>query len=154
QGVDTPDKLDATKLSAGDKANLRQYEKMGPFQVLIRAAQTRLQCEGFLKGQFLEGALDWSTNDAIAAFEKKHRVFGWGFVTKDSVEALKEPPMMGERTAALRVLSERAMHMAGFLEDGGTWTTPDKPRMYKGPDGKEHPVPNLEKEVREAIIKA
>jgi len=154
QGVDTPDKLDTAKLSAGDKANLRQYEKMGPTQVLIRAAQTRLQCEGFLKGQFLEGGLDWSTNDAIAAFEKKHRVFGWGFVTKDSVGALKEPPMEGERTAALRVLTERAMHMAGFLEDGGTWTAPDKPRMYKGPDGKEHPVPNLEKELREAIIKA
>jgi hypothetical protein len=88
QGVDTPDKLDTAKLSAGDKANLRQYEKMGPTQVLIRAAQTRLQCEGFLKAQFLEGGLDWATNDAIAAFEKKHRVFGWGFVTKDSVEAL------------------------------------------------------------------
>jgi hypothetical protein len=154
QGVDTPDKLDTAKLSAGDKANLRQYEKMGPTQVLIRAAQTRLQCEGFLKAQFLEGGLDWATNDAIAAFEKKHRVFGWGFVTKDSVEALKESPMEGERTSTLRVLTERAMHMAGFLEDGSTSPSPDKPRMYKAPDGKERPIPNLEKEVREAIIKA
>jgi hypothetical protein len=154
QGVDTPDKLDTAKLSAGDKANLRQYEKMGPFQILIRAAQTRLQCEGFLKGQFLEGGLDWATNDAIAAFEKKHRVFGWGFVTKDSVEALKEAPMSGDRSSTLRVLSERAMHMAGYLEDGSSALGPDKPRMYKGPDGKEQAVPNLEKELREAIIKA
>jgi hypothetical protein len=127
---------------------------MGPVQVLIRAAQARLQCEGFLKGQFLEGGLDWSTNDAIAAFEKKHRVFGWGFVTRDSVEAMKEPPMMGERTSVLRVLTERAMHTAGFLEDGTTWASADKPRMYKGPDGKERPVPNLEKELREGIVKA
>ena len=156
QGVDTPAKLDSTKLSAGDKANLRQWEKMGPFQVLIRAAQTRLQCEGFLKGAFLEGGLDWATNDAIASFEKKHRVFGWGFVTKDSVEALKEPPMQGERTSTLRVLTERAMHMAGFLEDGSSALGPDKdkPRTYKAPDGKEQPIPNLEKELREAIIKA
>ena len=156
QGVDTPDKLDVSKLSGGDKAVLKQYEKLGPTSVVLHAAQLRLQCEGFFpgKGTFMDGALDWSTNEALAAFEKKHRVFGWGFLSRDTVEALKEPPMLGERTAVLRVLTERAMVMAGFIEDGGTWLGADKPRMYKGPDGKERPVPNLEKELREAIISA
>jgi hypothetical protein len=155
QGVDSADKLDTSKLSAGDKAVVKQYEKFGPTALVIRAAQARLQCEGFLKGNYLDGALDWMTNDAIAVFERKHRVFGWGFVTKDSVEALKEPPLMGERSAVLRVLTERAMVMAGFIEDGSSnWPTPEKQRMYKGPDGKEQPIPNLEKELRDAIVKA
>jgi hypothetical protein len=156
QSVDSVDKLETSKLSGGDKAVLKQYEKFGSTALVLRAAQARLQCEGFFQGRgvFLDGALDWSTNEALAAFEKKHRVFGWGFLSRDTVEALKEPPMLGERTAVLRVLTERAMHMAGFLEDGSTSLGPDKPRMYKGPDGKERAVPNLEKELREAIIKA
>ena len=73
-------------------------------------------------------------------------MFGWGFVTKDSVEALKEPPMQGDRTSTLRVLTERAMHMAGFLEDGSTALGADKPAHVQGAhDGKGVPVPNLER---------
>ena len=156
QSVDKPDQLDGAKLSGSDKAVLKQYEKLGSTALVLRAAQARLSCEGFFQGRgtFLDGALDWSTNEAMAAFEKKHRVFGWGFLSRDSVEALKTPPMEGERNAVLRVLTERAMHMAGFIEDGSTWSAADKPRTYKGPDGKERPVPNLEKELREAIVKA
>jgi len=156
QGVDKPSKVDESKLGAGDKNTLRLYEKLSPTALLVRAAQTRLACEGFFEGKaaFTDGALDWSTNEAIAEFERKHRVFGWGFLSKDTIAALKEPPLEGDRQAVLRVLTERAMHAAGFLEDGSAWPKPDKPITFRGKDGKQHAQPNLEKEVREAIISA
>src|SRR5262245_23014565 len=155
QGVDAPSKLDASRLSNADKGALKQYEKIAPTALVIRAAQARLACEGFFdaKANYTDGALDWATNEAISLFERKHRVFGWGFISRDTVEALKEPPLEGERQAVIRVLTERAMHSAGFIEDGST-SRSDKAPTYKGKDGKEHPVPNLEKQLREGIIKA
>ena len=157
QGVDAPSKLDASRLGAADKAALKQYEKLAPTALLIRAAQARLACEGFYppKVTYTDGALDWATNDALALFERKHRVFGWGFLSHDSVEALKQPPLEGERQTVLRVLTERGMHAGGFLEDGtGPNPSADKPRTFRGADGNEHPVPNLEQELKEDVIKA
>jgi hypothetical protein len=156
QGVDAPSKLDASRLGAADKATLKQYEKMAPTVLLIRAAQARLACEGFYppKVAYTDGALDWATNDALALFERKHRVFGWGFLSHDSVEALKQPPLEGERQTVLRVLTERGMHAGGFLEDGSPASKSDKPRTFRGADGKEHPVPNLEQELKDDIVTA
>src|SRR6185369_15492781 len=93
QGVDTPAKIDASRLGTGDKYTLKLYEKLSSIALLVRAAQARLACEGFFEGKaaFTDGALDWSTNEAIAEFERKHRVFGWGFLSRDTIEALKEP---------------------------------------------------------------
>jgi hypothetical protein len=156
QGVDAPSKIEAARLAAGDKNTLKLYDKLSPTALLVRAAQMRLTCEGFFegKGAFTDGALDWSTNEAIAEFERKHRVFGWGFLSRDTIEALKEAPLEGERQAVIRVLTERAMHAAGFLEDGSAWPKPDKPISFRGKDGKQHTQPNLEKELRETIIRA
>ena len=155
QGVEGPSKLDASRLSAAEKGVLKQYEKIAPTALVIRAAQARLACEGFFdpRANHTDGALDWATNEAIALFERKHRVFGWGFISRDTVEALKEPPLEGERQAVIRVLTERAIHSAGFIEDGST-TKGDKPPTFRGKDGKDHPIPNLEKELRESLVKA
>jgi hypothetical protein len=165
QGIDVPSMLDASRLDAADKATLKQYEKMAPTALMIRAVQARLACEGFYppKVAYTDGAFDWATSDALALFERKHRVFGWGVLSHDSVEALKQPPLEGERQAVLRVLTERAMHAGGFLEDGSpAWSPaaaganprPDKPRTFLGADGKEHPVPNLEQELKDDVIRA
>jgi hypothetical protein len=156
QGVDSPSKIDASRIGAADKNNIKLYEKLSPTALLVRAAQARLACEGFFegKGPFTDGALDWSTNEAIAEFERKHRVFGWGFLSRDTIDALKESPLEGERQAVVRVLTERAMHAAGFLEDGSTWQKSDKPLTFRGKDGKQHVQPNLEKDLREAIVHA
>jgi hypothetical protein len=155
QGVDAPSKLDASRLGAADKATLKQYEKIAPTALLVRAAQARLACEGFYppNASYTDGALDWVTSDALALFERKHVVFGWGVLGHDTVEALKQPPLEGERQAVLRVLTERGMHAGGFLEDGSP-PSKDKPHTFLGADGKEHPVPNLEQELRDDIVKA
>jgi hypothetical protein len=156
QGVDAPSKLDASRLSGADKATLTQYEKMAPAALLARAAQARLACEGFYPANVAhtDGALDWPTSDALALFERKHMVFGWGVLGHDTVEALKQPPLEGERRSVLRVLTERGMHAGGLLEDGSPASPAPSPRTFVGADGKEHPVPNLEQELEDDVVEA
>src|SRR5262249_25220614 len=51
KGVDAPSKLDAATLSSADQALLKQYDKLAPTALMIRAVQTRLECEGFYEGK-------------------------------------------------------------------------------------------------------
>jgi hypothetical protein len=156
QQVEDINQIDRKRLSGADQGILKQYEKLGPAAKAVRAAQARLTCEGYYEGKrrLVEGALDWSTNEALAEFERRHRIFGWGFLWKETLNALQTPPMELERAAVLRVLTERAMHAAGFLEDGSAGGTEAKPRTYTGADGKDHPIRSLEAEMRENIVHA
>ncbi|MDH5492817.1 MAG: hypothetical protein OEY14_12765, partial [Myxococcales bacterium] len=72
-----------------------------------------------------------------------------------TLEALRRTPSENEREAVLRVLTERAVLAAGVIEDGSRSTRPDgEPRTFRGADGEEHPIPNLEAEIRERLIEA
>ena len=46
------------------------------------------------------------------------------------------------------------MHAAGFIEDGSSSGKGEKALTFRGKDGKQHPIPNLEKELRNAVISA
>jgi len=156
-GVDDVSRLDRDRLGRTEQTYVRELERMAPPVRALRAAQARLKCEGFFegKGKYVQGAMDFATNEALAEFERRHRIFGWGFVGKDTLKALRVAPLEGERQALLRTLTERAMHAAGFIEDGSTSTLGDgKPRTFRGADGKEHPIPNLERDLRDAIEEA
>ncbi len=157
QHVKTPEQLDPARLSDRDKDRLKRYFKVAPEYYAVDATQKRLKCEGFFKGKgrFVRGALDWNTRDALAEFERKHRVFSWGYLGKHTLEALREPPLEGERDTVLRVLGERAVHAASVLEDGSTSTDKDgKPRTFTGADGKQHPIPNLVADLGQRVIEA
>lgn len=155
-GVDDVEQLDVDSLDATDQRRVRDYKDLAPRHEAIRAAQDRLECEGFFegKGRFTRGALDWSTHEALAEFERRHRVYGWGFIGRGTIDALRRTPMENEREAVLRVLTERAMHAIGVIEDGSTSMRGDEPRTFEGADGQQHPVPNLEQELRERVIAA
>ncbi len=159
QKVETLDALDREKIEERDQRRLEVYEKIAPEVQAIRAAQDRLKCEGFFgrRGYKTYGALDWQTRDALARFERRHRIYGWGFIGKDTLPMLQNTPMENERQAVIRVLTERAMLEAGVIEDGSTDVFSKKkgePLTFVGRDGKEHVVPNLEKQIREALIEA
>ncbi len=101
------------------------------------------------------GALDWATHEALAEFERRHRVYGWGFLGRETLNRLRETPVEVEREAVLRVLTERAMHAAGIIEDGSRSERADgEPRTFRGADGEQHPIPNLEAELRQNVIEA
>lgn len=156
QGVADVASIDRSRLSDAERGRLSTYERRAPRVLALRAAQARLECEGYFrgKGRFLRGALDWPTHEALAEFEKRHRIFGWGFFGRDTLEALRADPMENERESLIRVLLERAMHAAGVLEDGSIKKADGTPRTFRGADGREHEVPNLEAQLRERVIAA
>jgi hypothetical protein len=150
QHVEGVEQLDAARLSERDRRQLGEYQRLAPRAFAIRAAQARLECEGYFegKGEHVEGGLDWPTHEALAEFERRHRVYGWGFLGRETLEMLRRPPLEGEQEAVIRVLTERAMHSAGVLEDGSVEAT------YRASDGVEHPIPNLEGQIRSIVIES
>jgi hypothetical protein len=165
-GVETPEELTEAMLDEAegkqkdkerDKDRLRRYLRQAPSWYAVDAAQRRLKCEGYFKnyGTFTRGALDWATHEALAEFERRHMVYSWGYLGKESLAVLRMQPLEAERQAVLRALTERAIHATGVIEDGSTSTLGNgEPRTFRGADGREHPVPNLVSELRERIIEA
>jgi hypothetical protein len=138
-------------------AKVEEYRTLAPQIEVIVAAQARLECEGFFEGRgaHTPGLFDWRTHEALAEFERRHRVYGWGFIGDDTLAVLQTSPQDTEREAVVRVLTERAMHAAEVIEDGSTSTIrDDEPRTYKTEDGRELQVPNLEADLRERVIAA
>ncbi|TNF59042.1 MAG: hypothetical protein EP303_08760 [Deltaproteobacteria bacterium] len=136
---------------------VEEYRTLAPEIEAIVAAQARLECEGFFEGRggYEPGLFDWRTHEALAEFERRHRVYGWGFIGKDTLAVLQMTPQETEQEAVIRVLTERAMHAAAVIEDGSMSTLRDgEPRTYKTEDGKELQVPNFEAELRERVIAA
>ncbi|MBW1756045.1 MAG: hypothetical protein JRJ80_07725 [Deltaproteobacteria bacterium] len=157
-GVQSFDQL--TRAHAVDdeaREKVEEYKTLAPEIEAIVAAQARLECEGFFEGRgaHTPGLFDWRTHEALAEFERRHRVYGWGFIGDDTLAVLRESPQDTEREAVIRVLTERAMHAAEVIEDGSTSTLrDDEPRTYKAEDGRELQIPNLEAELRERVVTA
>ena len=157
QKIEDPEQLEWDRLDDRDKARLRRYRKVAPAWYAVDAAQKRLKCEGYFKtrGRYVRGAMDWPTHDALAEFERRHRVYSWGYIGRDTLEYLRISPTEAERRAVIRVLTERAIHAMGILEDGSMSLRKDgKPRTYVGADGQQHPMRDLASEIRESLIEA
>jgi hypothetical protein len=157
QNVASVDQLDLTPLSKRDLDTVTRYRAILPVRIATEAVQKRLKCEGYLagRGKVLTGVLDWATHEGLAEFEKRNRVFSWGYLNKDSLVPLRMLPMENDREALLRVLTERAVHAAGVIEDGSTSTLANgQPRMWRDVAGQEHPIPNLVAALRETLIDA
>ena len=136
---------------------VEEYRTLAPEIEAIAAAQARLECEGFFagRGEYTPGLFDWRTHEALAEFERRHRVYGWGFIGDDTLAVLQTSPQETEQEAVIRVLTERAVHAAEVIEDGSTSTLRDgEPRTYKAEDGRELQIPNLEAELRERVVAA
>jgi hypothetical protein len=120
----------------------------------IQALQARLQCEGLLspKSKFVDGMFDLPTHEALADWEKKNDLFGWGFLGGETLEALQKPPLALHFDTWKRILAERVADAAGIVEDGSV-STGKKPATYKDDSG-EHVVPDLIDDHVAALLKA
>lgn len=155
QGVQSHEDVDVSALKPGEQRLVREYAGLHLKVPAIKAAQERLKCEGYLKGKYISGAIDWPTHEALALFERRHRVYGWGFVGKETMEYLRVTPLEGDRRSLLRVLTERAIHIAGIIEDDSrVMKSEGEPNTYLGADGKRHPMRDLVSELEANIIKA
>lgn len=151
QGVTDALQIDTARFSDRDQRRLADYQRYAPRFAAMAATQRRLECEGYfdgLAGGHVEGGFDWNTHEALARFERRHRIYGWGIVARDTLAMLRRTPEEGEQEAVIRVLTERAMHAAGVIEDGSLEGS------YRGTDGQTREVPNLEGQLRTLLIDA
>jgi hypothetical protein len=118
----------------------------------IRAAQARLACEGLLtsKDRYVAGMFDLPTHEALARWERKNDIFGWGFLGEETHVWLQRPPLDLHFETFRRILTERVADAAGILEDGSA----GRGARYRGPDGKVTPVPNVIADHLKALLAA
>ncbi len=125
---------------------------------VIDQAQRRFRCELLFngsggKGKFKSGVYDSATTHALANFERKHDVKGWGHFKQDNLAVLALSPDQAVHERLLRAIQERVVMSTGVLEDGsaGQW----KPDFrYKDSEGNEHALPNLVDDYTAAVVEA
>lgn len=132
------------KLGNDDKkiaARIERYRRGQARLRAIRSLQARLICEGLLtpRTKYVHGIFDLATNQALAAWERKNDIFGWGFLGGETTAALQRPQMELHFDTFRRILMERIADGAAILEDGSALPAD----LYKDADGTEHKVPNL-----------
>jgi hypothetical protein len=125
---------------------------------IIRNAQIRFRCEKLFNeasglGKFDPGDYDAATHHALANFEKKHDLMGWGHFTADNEAYLSLSAREAIHQRLVRVLTERVVSSAGILEDGsaGEWKSDFR---WKDGEGNEHALRDLTSEFTEATIAA
>lgn len=146
---------------ADDPELVRAYAYFHEFDrevQIIRNAQLRMRCEqlfdgGDGRGDFELGRFDGATHHALANFEKKHDVMGWGHFTADNITVFARSPREAVHDRLVRVLTERVVSAAGIVEDGSArdWQ-PDF--RYSDAAGESHGLRDLTGEFTEAALEA
>ncbi|HUT77401.1 MAG TPA: hypothetical protein VM285_06930, partial [Polyangia bacterium] len=142
-GVDSPEALLAhpeNKLSSGLVRIALRYEALAETQRL-------LACEGLYGPEgtvrYRAGGLDWKTHQALTAFERKNRIFAWGFFGNETLIAMGRTPAERLFDAFVRVVNERVADSLGIIEDGSAVDRERKKATYRDAAGEVREVPNL-----------
>ncbi|MBW2529287.1 MAG: hypothetical protein JRI23_34240, partial [Deltaproteobacteria bacterium] len=100
-----------------------------------------------------KGGLDWRTHQALTNFERKNRIFAWGFFGKETLQALGRTPRERLYDAFRRVIAERIVDARGIIEDGTAVGPEGNKATYVDADGKTVEVPNLVAENVAAVLR-
>jgi len=138
--------------------NDKSFERAVAYKALFEA-QKRLMCEGMFPGAGhpragSRGGLDWPTHEALAEFERRNRIFGWGFLNDETAKALSEAPEGEIFNSVMRVITERVVDAAAILEDGTIADSKGVMPTYKDSDGNEVVVRNLVSEFSAVALRA
>ena len=146
--------LSLDKLARKDKYAflVKQYRIAQVKVAVIHQAQMRLRCESLLDKdeKYRRRHMDYVTHKALARFERKHMIFGWGQLHGKTLRYLGSDPTTNNHRALMRVLRERVVHSLGILEDG---TASKHEHGFYEVDGKRHKVPNLVKKYTSILAK-
>ena len=113
----------------------------------MREIKRRLVCEGVLTSR--RRRISASTmRQAIRQFERKHHIYGWGMIYRDTAAALSRSALENNYRSLQRVISERVVGAAGILEDGTAGS-----RSYVAADGTTRSVRNLVQEFVDATLR-
>lgn len=155
---DDPADLEAAAEHPKTRSDYARWRPLQNEVDVIDHAQRRFRCEqlftsGKGEGRFTPGVFDSETTHALAAFERKHDIMGWGHFKRDNLAMLARSPEESVHARLLRVIQERVVTSAGILEDGSAarWK---KDFTYKDESGREHPLRDLVDEFTNAAIEA
>jgi hypothetical protein len=145
-------------LAATDARASKEVKDQLRFQterIAFAEAEKRLVCEGLLAaGKHKTGAYDTAMRAAMLDFQQKQAVMDQADIRRGTLEALARSPLENDFLALRRVLTERAMHAGGFVEDGSVGDSASDPSYptYLGADGARHRVPDLATPALEATL--
>jgi hypothetical protein len=144
-GVDTVQAL-ADSGNARTVKDVREHVRFEAERLAFAEVEKRLACDGMLDPRkHKTGVYDTEMRTAMLDFQQKQVVMDQADIRQSTLEALARSPLENDFLALGRVLTERAMHAAGFIEDGsvgGSISDPAYP-TYLGADGARHRVPDL-----------
>ncbi len=151
-----PPTLDLLAADPKLKARIERYRRGRDRVQAIRAAQQRLQCEGLLspRSRYSDGTFDLPTHEALAEWEQKNDIFGWGILGGETLTALLRPPMDLHLETFKRIVTERVADGAGIIEDGSVGRGSKNPPTYRDAQGVRRPVPNVIGDHVEALMGA
>jgi hypothetical protein len=150
---------DLTALAVGGDARtakqVREHLEFEEERAAFAEVEKRLVCEGLLDARkHREGSYDTAMRTAMLDFQQKHAVMDQADIRRSTLEALSRPPLENDFLALRRVLTERAVHAGGFIEDGSVGSSTSDPSYptFLGADGKRHRVPDLATASVEAVL--
>ncbi len=98
---------------------VRKYVQTRNLYQGLLELQKRLVCEEIAApGELKEGLFDDAMHRAIRKFERKHRIFGYGFVNEKMLPYLHATLLDNDHRALERMLTERVAHSLAIFEDG------------------------------------
>jgi hypothetical protein len=140
------------ELAAADPKLAREVASHRRFEAERAAfgeAEKRLICDGLLDpARHTTGVYDTAMRFAMLAFQQKNVVMAQGDITRSTLEALARSPLENGFAALRRVLTERAVHAGGLIEDGSI----QPPPTFLGPAGQRLAVPNLIGDASAAVL--
>jgi hypothetical protein len=153
-----PEDLEKAATHPKTKVMYKRWREFQDEVDVIDHAQRRFRCERLFnsadgRGSFEPGVYDSATTHALANFEKKHDIMGWGHFKKDNLEMLALRPRQAVHQRLLRVLEERVVLSAKIVEDGSAarWK---KKFTWKDAAGNQHELRNLVQEYTDAAVEA
>lgn len=154
--ISTPEGLAAAATNPKTKALVKTWRAAQIEIDVIANAQKRFVCERMFNGNGGRGSVEYGvfdseTTQALAAFERKHDIMGWGHFKEDNVAMLARSPQQAVHGRLLRVIEERVVSAAGIVEDGSAaqWK---KDFKWKDKAGNEQPLRDLVTEFTNAAI--
>ncbi len=115
--------------------------------------EKRMYCDNHVRKRFRhkKRKRDDGFEKAVRRFQRKHKLYVWGILEEDTLEALSKDPLALNHEAFLRALRERVIAATGVIEDG-TSNVGDKPIEYLSGDGTRKPLRNVVEEYLVAAV--
>ncbi len=100
----------------------------------VNEMRKRFICEGITKANYLrKNYFNLNMRRAIRKFEKKHKIYNWGHLTKKIWKKLSNSLLENNYQSLKRVISTRVAHSLTIFEDG-TAKIQTRDGVKKGPD--------------------